>query len=88
MNLSFKSAWRRTHGNLWRIFWGVVACGAPPFLLTNLVFFAVISVPLGADAYRAQWAAGSAIGVSCWLLTWPIWIGFLSHAYRRLSSAA
>jgi hypothetical protein len=88
LNLTFKNAWRRSRGNLWRIFCGILACGIPPFLLTKLAFLAVISVPLAADAYLAQWAAGSAIGIGCWLLTWPIWVGFLSHAYRRLSSAA
>jgi hypothetical protein len=86
--LSFKGAWRHTRGNLWRIFWGILACALPSFLLADIVFAAAISVPLGADAYLAQWAAGSAIGIGCWLLAWPIWVGFLSHAYRHLTNAA
>lgn len=88
LNLTFKNAWRHTRGNVWRIFLGIVACALPPFVLLNLVFLAVISIPLGADIHLAQWAAGSAIGMCCWLLTWPIWVVFLSHTYRHLLSAA
>jgi hypothetical protein len=88
LNLTFKNAWRHTRGNVWRIFWGIVACALPPFVLLDLVFLAVISVPVGADIHLAQWAAGSAVGMCCWLLAWPIWVAFLSHTYRHLLSAA
>lgn len=88
VNLTFNDAWRRTSGNVWRIFWGIAACALPSFLLTDLIFFGAILVPLGGDLYLAQWAAATAISLCCWLLTWPIWVGFLSHAYRHLVSAA
>ncbi|SHK07454.1 hypothetical protein SAMN05444159_2346 [Bradyrhizobium lablabi] len=86
-NLTFKEAWRRTRGNVWRIFWGILACAVPPFVLTDLAYVAVILVPLGADINPAQWAAATAIGTCCWLLAWPIWVGFLSHTYRHFLSA-
>jgi hypothetical protein len=84
LNLTFKEAWRRTSGNAWRIFWGILACAVAPFLVTDLAFLAVIVVPLGNGLYLAQWAAASAIAICCWLLAWPIWVGFLSHTYRQL----
>jgi hypothetical protein len=88
LNLTFKDSWRHTRGNAWRIFWGIAACAVPSFLLTDLIFFGAILVPLGGDLYLAQWAAATAIALCCWLLTWPIWVGFLSHTYRHLVSAA
>jgi hypothetical protein len=88
LNLTFKNAWRHTRGNVWRIFWGIVACALPSLLLGDIALLAVTLVPLGADLYLVQWAAGRAIAGSCWLLAWPIWIGFLSHTYRQLVSPA
>jgi len=38
--------------------------------------------------YLAQWALAGAISLCCWLLVWPIWVGFLSHAYRYLVRTA
>jgi hypothetical protein len=87
LNLTFREAWRRTRGNVWRIFWGILACAVVPFLVTDLAFIAVTLVPLGNGLYVAQWAAASAIAICCWLLAWPIWVVFLSHSYRQLVSA-
>jgi hypothetical protein len=85
--LSLKDAWQRTRGNLWRLFLGIAACALPPFLLVKLIFIALTIVPFS-SIYLVQWAAASAIAWCCWLLLWPIWVGFLSHAYRRLVGAA
>lgn len=86
--LSLKDAWQRSRGNTWRLLGGIVLCTVPPFLLIDLFFVGLTAVPFGAGAYLAQWAAASAIALCCWLLTWPIWVGFLSHAYRHLSGPA
>lgn len=82
--LTIKGAWRLSRGNGWRLFWGIIACGLPPLLLVGLVFAGVIMLPLAEGAYRTQWAIASAMATCGWLIAWPIWIGFLSHAYRRL----
>jgi hypothetical protein len=88
VSLTFKDAWRHTRGNVWRMFWGIAACALPPFLLTNAVFVGLISAPIGDGLYLAQWAMASALSLCCWLLGWPIWVSFLSHAYRHFGSAA
>ena len=85
--LSLKAAWQRTRGNLWRLFLGIVACALPPFLLVKFIFVALTIIPFGSGIYLVQWALASAIALCCWLLLWPIWIGFLSHAYRQLAPA-
>ena len=85
--LSLKDAWQRTRGNVWRLLLGIVACTLPPFLLVKIIFIALTIVPVGSGLYLMQWAAASAIALCCWLLLWPIWVGFLSHAYRQLAPA-
>ena len=88
MNLTFNEAWPRSRGNAWRIFWGILACAVAPFLVTDLVFMALILLPLGSGLYLMQWAVASALATCCWLLAWPIWVVFLSHSYRQLVRAA
>jgi hypothetical protein len=88
VDLTFKQAWRCTRGNVWRIFWGILACAVVPFLVTDLAFLALIVIPLGNGLYIAQWATASAVAACCWLLTWPIWVVFLSHSYRQLVRAS
>lgn len=85
--LTVKGAWRLSRGNGWRLFWGIVACGLPPFLLLGLVFVGVIWLPAADNVYRVQWAVASAVATCCWLIAWPIGIGFLSYAYRHLNRA-
>jgi hypothetical protein len=84
VTFSLKGAWQRTRGNLWRLFLGILACTLPPFLLVKIIFIALTIIPFGGGLYLVQWAIASAIALCCWLLLWPIWIGFLSHAYRQL----
>ncbi len=84
LTLTIKGAWRRSRGNSWRLFWGIAACIMPSAVLVGLVFLTVMLIPVAPDLYQAQWAASGAIGICCWLITWPIWIGFLSHAFRYL----
>jgi hypothetical protein len=83
--LTVKGAWRLSRGNAWRLFWGIIACALPPFLLVGLVFVGTILLPMANGMYRVQWAVASAIATCCGLIAWPIWIGFLSHAYRHLN---
>jgi hypothetical protein len=87
-SLSLKDAWRHTHGNLWRLFLGIVACTIPPVALIKIIFIGLTVVPVGSGIYLAQWAVAGAISICCWLLVWPIWVGFLSHAYRYLVRTA
>jgi hypothetical protein len=82
--LTFKEMWSLTRGNAGRIFWGIVACSLPPLLLAQ------IALPLGlpnpatlvnAGAVPAPWVIFSAIFSGYYLLTLPIFVGFLSHAF-------
>jgi hypothetical protein len=82
LNLTFKQAWQRSRGNAWRLFWGILACVVPMLVVVDLAFVGVILIPLGNGVLHSQWAVASAIAVCCWLLTWPVWIGFLSYASR------
>ena len=41
--LTFKETWKRTRGNTWRMFWGIVACTAPPMLAAQLPVQIVLS---------------------------------------------
>jgi hypothetical protein len=88
VTLSLREAWQRTRGNLWRLFFGIVACTLPPFLLVKIIFIALTIVPFGNGLYLMQWAFASAVALCCWLLLWPIWVGFLSHAHRQLVPVA
>lgn len=85
--LTVKGASRLSRGNAWRLFWGIIACSFPPFLLVGLFFVGMILLPVADSAYRAQWAIASAIATCCWLIAWPVWIGFLSYAYRHVNRA-
>jgi hypothetical protein len=84
LTLTMKDAWRSSRRNVWRLFWGIVACTVPPTILVGLIFVGAIMIPLGDNLYRAQWAAAGAVGACGWLITWPLWIGFLSYAFRYL----
>lgn len=88
LTLTIRGAWRRSRGNSWRLFWGIAACIAPSVVIVGLVFLIVMSIPVATGLSQVQWAASGAIGICCWLIIWPIWIGFLSHAFRYLVRSA
>jgi hypothetical protein len=85
LSVTFGQAWNRTRGNIWRLFWGIVACTLPPVLIIEVVFFILFGFPK-----LASFAGGSlpvpvlvvsAIGTAFYLLILPIWVGFLSLSY-------
>ena len=93
--LSFRQAWRCTRGNTWRLFWGVAACSAPPTIVLHIISI-VIMTTIGKPepASFALPGAPPVIPVTgltisgvllyaCVLLITPLYIGFLSHAYRH-----
>lgn len=88
VTLSLKDARRHTRGNLWRLFLGILACTLPPYLLLKIIFIVLTLIPFGDGLHVLQWAAANAVTLCCWLLLVPIWIGFLSHAYRQLVPAS
>jgi len=73
-SLSLKDAWRHTHGNLWRLFFGIVACTVPPVVLIKIIFIGLTVVPVGAGSIsrngrspaRSRSAAGCWSGRSGW----------------------
>jgi GYF domain 2 len=94
LGLTFRETWKRTHGNTWRMFWGIVACTVPPMVAPQVAVQIVLSVsfPSPRTPDGAGIVGGAAISaillafvfvLVCQLLTLPIWIGFLSHSYRH-----
>jgi hypothetical protein len=89
LDLTFNETWKRTRGNTWRMFWGIVACAVPPMLAVQLavriVSFGFLSPGMSDGDATVGVAATSAIlfVFVCQLLTLPIGIGFLSYSYRH-----
>jgi hypothetical protein len=88
ISLTFKEVWNRTRGNTWRLFWGVVACFAPPLLIVQLGVLILGGFPNPAKLANGemvhQWVIDSVVITSYSMLVTPIWVGFLSYAYRFL----
>ena len=86
LGLTFGETWRRSRGNTWRLFWGVMATTTPPLLIAQFIFVAVIGVPGTAsfvsNDFVARMTVVSTVTAMYYLLVLPIGIGFLSHAYR------
>jgi hypothetical protein len=87
--LTFKQMWHLTRGNAWRIFWGIVACSLPPILVAQIALVTLVGFPDPARLMNGA-AAGplivfSAIFSGYYLLTLPIFVGFLSHAFLFLT---
>lgn len=95
VGLTFGQAWRRTRGNIWRMFWGLVACVLPPIILLEIVF-AVIMAAIGMPKFGLAALPGGPVAVPILtltimntllfvlpILTAPIYVGFLSHSYRH-----
>ena len=91
LSLTFKQTWRRTRGNTWRLFWGIVVTTMPPLLLAQIGFLTTIGAPspanFASEDFVAQMTAASAVFTVYYLLIVPIGIGFLSHAYRHFFQA-
>lgn len=91
LSLTFKQTWRRTRGNTWRLFWGIVVTTLPPLLLAEIAFVTLMGVPspanLGSEDFVTRMTAVSTIFAIYYLLIVPIGIGFLSHAYRHFFQA-
>ena len=81
IGLTFKQTWNRTRGNTWRLFWGMVITGVPPGLVLQMVFLFFIRLSPTGEAFE------DVIAIMTSLLFLPIWIGFLSHAYRHFFQA-
>lgn len=91
-SLTFGQAWRRTRGNTWRMFWGLIACSVPPLIALQIIFVAVTAV-IGFPSFEPTALPGtvpvlemtimSAAAFTLSLLIVPIYIGFLSHSYRH-----
>ncbi len=90
--LGFRQAWRRTRGNIWRMFWGLVACCLPPLIVLEIIS-AIVMAAIGFSRFvpaSGQFAV-PAVGFTIMstlmfvlsLLIVPIYIGFLSHSYRH-----
>jgi hypothetical protein len=79
--LTLEETWSRTRGNAWRLAWGSVVT-AVPGLVSQIVFSFLIRPPLASEAFDED-----VIATMTGLLFLPIWIGFLSHAYRHFFQA-
>jgi hypothetical protein len=81
-HLTFKETWSRTRGNTWRIFWGILACTLPPICLLQIGLFLNLEILVGVQIIRPAVIINVILTIY-YLLILPIWIGFLSHAYRH-----
>lgn len=87
--MTLSTAWDITRGSTWRLFWGFIACTLPPMVLAQIVTALLVGTP-----DQQSFADGSfvikttVLGVVLtlyYLLTVPLAVGFLSHAYRHFS---
>jgi hypothetical protein len=83
---TFKETWRQTRGNTWRIFWGLLACTLPVMIVVQIAIWRVIGFPnpqmLADGNLGPRLALINTVGMFCYLLMWPIAIGFLSLSYQ------
>jgi hypothetical protein len=90
-SITFKQTWRRTRGNTWRLFWGIVLTTIPPLLLMQIAFLTTMGTAIPANLASAEFVTRmtvtSTVSVIYYLLILPIGIGFLSHAYRHFFQA-
>jgi hypothetical protein len=90
--LTFGQVWKRTRGNVWRIFWGLCACSTPPLIALAIILVVVTGFPnpqeIASDNHFFKLAATRILLTCGNLLLVPIWIGFLSHAYRHFFRSA
>lgn len=88
LNVTFKQIWNRTRGNVWRLFWGTLACAAPPFLILGIAMLILGGFPDPLKIARGEmideWVVSSVVLTSYSMLVIPISVGFLSFAYQHL----
>jgi hypothetical protein len=85
VSIRFKEAWLRTRGNTWRLFWGIALTALPPLLLVEIAFQLETPAPgnFAGEEFVTRMTVTSTLTLIGYLLTLPIGIGFLSHAYRH-----
>jgi hypothetical protein len=93
-SITFKQTWRRTRGNTWRLFWGIVLTTIPPLLLMQIAFLTTMGTAIPANLtnlasaeFVTRMTVTSTVSVIYYLLILPIGIGFLSHAYQHFFQA-
>jgi hypothetical protein len=95
LTLTFRQAWRRTRGNTWRMFWGLIACSVPPAIAMQIIFVVVMAA-IGISKVLPTVPTDGAVTIPAlglaimnmtffvlYLLIVPLYIGFLSHSYRH-----
>ena len=87
LSLTFRQVWNRTRGNIWRISWGLFACSTPPILVLQIISVVFVGFPnpqsLDSGEQFVPWVLTTVFLTCGTLLLVPLWIGFLSHAYRH-----
>ncbi|MBR1219197.1 hypothetical protein JQ557_14430 [Bradyrhizobium sp. U87765 SZCCT0131] len=90
--MTLSAAWDITRGNSWRLFWGYIACTIPTAVLAQLAVMLLVGVPdqqsLLDGSFAIKATVLSVVFTAYYLLTLPIAIGFLSHAYRHFTGRA
>jgi hypothetical protein len=92
VTLTFKEAWKRTRGNVWRLFWGSMACTVVPVIPIYLVMLlgggGFTPAENFSSAVFARTMVSTTIYIVYCLLMFPIFVGFLSHAYQHFFEEA
>jgi hypothetical protein len=93
LGLTFGETWRRTRGNTWRLFWGLLICILPPLLVMQIATLVLLGFPSPAEAFAGgtlpvRFAIIHAMSLDWYLLVTPIGIGFLSLSYLHFFERA
>ncbi|MGO4717433.1 hypothetical protein [Bradyrhizobium sp. 2TAF24] len=87
--MTLSAAWDTTRGNSWRLFWGFIACTVPPAVLAQIAIMLFIGISgqqsLLDGSFAVKATVLSVVFTLYYLLSVPIAVGFLSHAYRHFS---
>lgn len=78
-------AWALSRGNFWRLFWGSIMTLTLPLIVTLILALTLGALGLDGDDRIAFVALNTIAGAFVFAAA-LIWVSFLSHAYRALTS--
>ncbi len=82
---TLEETWRRTRGNIWRLFWGHLACALLPIIIVQFAIAIILGVSgtqlFGGSVLSTRSGITNVINLICYLLTIPISTNFMALAY-------
>ena len=81
---TLNETWRRTHGNIWRLFWGHLACALLPIVIVQIAIAIILGVSgaqlFGGSVLPTRFGITNVINMICYLLANPISTNFMALA--------